>query len=104
MYDEIITLISKKNTEKLDKYGDPVIEETRRDIFAECRSIGMKEFYQAQTSGFKPEIAFKIADYLEYQNEEELIYNGFRYKILRTFRKNTELELTCYGGVRDVGA
>lgn len=74
-------------------------------IFAEIKSIGMKEFYQAQTAGSKPEIKFIITDYMDYQGQEYLIHDNIRYKVLRTYRTgNNELEITCYGGVRDVRA
>lgn len=46
-----------------------------------------------------PELKFAIADYLDYDNEQELIYNDKRYKVLRTYRTGTELEITVYGGV-----
>lgn len=86
-----------------DKYGDPALKEERSDpVYAEIKSIGQNEFYQAQTAGKKPEIKFKITDYMDYQGQRYLIYNGVRYSILRTFRTNgNELEITCYGGVRD---
>ena len=43
-----------------------------------------------------------ISDYLEYSGQQYLIHEGMRYKILRTYRKTgNELEITCYGGVRD---
>ena len=47
MYDSIITLIAETNT--VDEYGDTVTVETERTIFAEVKSIGQTEFYQAWT-------------------------------------------------------
>lgn len=104
VYDEIIYFCHHKPENGKDDYGDPVIKEIKtREIFAEQRSITQTEFYQAQTAGSKPEIKFAIPDYLEYNGQQYLIHENTRYKILRTYRKNNnELEITCYGGVRDV--
>ena len=89
-----------------DPYGDPDTELKLSDaVFAELRSIGQSEFYQAQTAGQRPEIKFKITDYMDYQGQRYLIHEGVRYSILRTYRTgNNELEITCYGGVRDAAA
>lgn len=103
MYDDVVYFSSFEDGTEKDQFGDPVQTEKRSEpIFAELKSIGQTEFYQAQTNDKKPEIKFKIADYLDYQNQKYLIHDGIRYKILRTFRtESNELEITCYGGVRD---
>ena len=99
MFNEVIYLLSTKiNTNEV---GDSIetIEKSMR--FAKVKSIGQSEFYKAQAQGLKPEIKFVLADYLDYDNQEELVYNNFRYKILRTYRTDrNEIEITCYGGVR----
>ena len=102
MYDSIITLIAETNT--VDEYGDTVTVETERTIFAEVKSIGQNEFYQAQTVGLKPEIKFVIADFADYQNEKKLKYQPFGgteevYTILRTFRTRYNLEIVCKRGI-----
>ena len=105
MYNEIIYLVSKVETEKVDEYGDAVIEEKLARRFAKLNSIGQSEFYQAQTAGHKPEMKLELADYLDYDNQEEVIFNNVRYKVLRTYRTvSNSIELTLYGGVRDVSA
>lgn len=80
----------------VDEYGDPVLTETTREVFAAQRSIGQKEFYQAQAVGLQPELKFVLADYLEYENEQLVEHNGQRYRVLRTYRTGQELELTVY--------
>jgi SPP1 family predicted phage head-tail adaptor len=103
MYDAVIKLISESRT--VDAYGDTITTETERSVFAEIKSIGQSEFYQAQAVGLKPEIKFVLADYLDYQNEKKLRYQGFNeaaeeeYAILRTYRNNNLLELVCKRGV-----
>lgn len=102
MYDSIITLITETNT--VDEYGDTVTVETERTIFAEVKSIGQTEFYQAQAVGLKPEIKFLIADFADYQNEKKLKYTPFGgtediYTVLRTYRTKNQLEIVCKRGI-----
>lgn len=91
---EVLTLIS--STEITDVWGDPIIQETHRDVFCTVNSIGTKEFYQASSNGMKPEIKFLLADYLDYKDEKRIEYNCIRYKVLRTYRNGQQLEITCY--------
>lgn len=105
MYNETIYLAREVETGEVDEYGDAVMELETVQLFAEQKSIGQKEFYQAQTDGMKPEIKFVIPDYLDYHDEPFVIHAETRYKVLRTYRnERNELEVTCYGGVRDVSA
>lgn len=102
MFDDTIILVSETDT--VDEYGDTVSTTTERQIFAEVKSIGQTEFYQAQAVGLKPEIKFVIADFADYQNEKVLKYTPFNgteelYTILRTFRTNNRLEIVCKRGI-----
>lgn len=97
---EVLTLI--KQTQGVDDYGDPVITETTSEVFAELGSIGQKEFYQAHAVGLQPELKFVLADYLDYDGEPMVEHNGQRYRVLRTYRKGQELELTVYREVNPV--
>lgn len=94
MMTDVIRLIGY--TQTVDEYGDPIRVETSREIFATPRSIGMREFYQAAATGLKPELAFVLTDYLDYQGEEIVEHEGTRYRVLRTYRTGQELELTVY--------
>jgi SPP1 family predicted phage head-tail adaptor len=98
MYNEVIYLLSVTRT--TNDIGDTIETPKSEMRFAKIKSIGQSEFYQAQAQGLKPEIKFELADYLDYNNQEEVVYNGFRYKVLRTFRAGNKLELVCYGGIR----
>jgi SPP1 family predicted phage head-tail adaptor len=92
MYNDVITLLTI--TETVNEIGDTIPSEARKDVFAEVRSIGMKETYEAMSVGLKPEMTFVIADYYDYEDQEDIEYNGKRYKVLRTYRKGTnELEI-----------
>ena len=98
---EVLTLVRFDTTS--DEYGDPVITEIHRDVFAEQMSIGQKEFYQAHAVGLLPEVKFKLADYLDYENEPCVDHTGQRYRVLRTYRTGQELELVCYREVNPDG-
>lgn len=68
---------------------------SRREVFAELRSVGQSEFYQAQTTNYRPEIKFVLADYLDYEGEAVAIFDGQVYRIVRTYRSGLALELTA---------
>lgn len=102
MYNSVITLISEART--VDDYGDIVSVGTSKTVFAELKSIGQSEFYQAQAVGLKPEVKFVIADYLDYNNEKKLLYTPFNgvqeeYSVIRTYRNGNELEIICNRGI-----
>ena len=99
---DVLTLIRQETT--TDEYGDPVITEIRRDVFAEQMSIGLKEFYQAHAVGLQPEVKFKLADYLDFEDERLVEHNGQRYRVLRTYRTGQELEIVCYREVNPDGS
>lgn len=100
MYNEVIYLLTTQNT--TNEVGDQIEVQEKTMRFAKLKSIGQSEFYQAQANGLKPELKFVLADCLDYEGQEEVIYNNFRYKVLRTFKPEdkNEIEIVCYGGVR----
>lgn len=67
--------------------------ETSREVLCGLRSVGMKEFYQAQAADFYPELVFVLADYLDYNGEQLVRHNGQVYNVLRTYRAGQELEI-----------
>lgn len=93
MYNDVIWLIS--TVTETNAMGDPVQTEVAREVFAQERSVGMKESYAAFAVGLKPEKTFVIADCYDYQGEQIVEHAGERYRVLRTYRKDTfELEIT----------
>lgn len=121
MYNDVIYLI--KETRTVNEYGDMVVTESERSVFAQVKSIGQSEFYQAAAVGLKPEIKFVIADFLDYDEEKKLRYTPYPpeinpaenlapgenvnpsntttdiYEILRTYRTGNALEIVCVRGV-----
>ena len=92
--DEVITLIQQ--TYATDEYGDPWPIERDNNVFARLASIGQKEFYQAHAVGLQPELKFILSDYLDYNGEKFVVYEGKRYRVLRTYRSGLEMELVVY--------
>lgn len=90
---DVLTLITQ--TRGVDEYGDAVINESTREVFAEVQSVGQKEFYQAQALGLQPEIKFVLADYYDYNGEKLVEWDGKRYSVLRTYSASQKLELVC---------
>lgn len=76
------------------EYDGATRVESRREVFCGFRSIGMREFYAASTTDFRPELRLILADYLDYDDETMVEYNGKLYRVLRTYRTGQELELT----------
>lgn len=102
MFDSVIKLMKETNT--VNEYGDTVQTFAERNVFAEVKSIGQSEFYQAEAVGLKPEIKFLIADFADYQNEKCLKYTPFGgteeiYTVLRTYRNKLNLEIVCKRGI-----
>lgn len=91
MCNDVIKLVAKTYT--LDAYGDVSASKTPREVFAEVRSIGMKEKYEALQAGLNPELTFVLADYYEYDDEDEVVYNDKTYRVIRTYRNGQTIEL-----------
>lgn len=98
MYSEVITLLGDV-TETIDDYGDIVTTQSEREVFARLDRIYLKEALQGMAQGFERQVRFRISDYFDYNNEEELLYEGKKFRVINTQRVGTELELNCVGGI-----
>lgn len=83
--------------------GDIISTEKFTKVYANKKSIRQTEFYQAQATGLKPELAFEIHS-IEYENQEILEYNLKKYTIIRTYDKGEFIELICQGVVNSGNA
>jgi SPP1 family predicted phage head-tail adaptor len=93
MFRDVIELL--EINEGVDADGFPTETITRKQIFANKKSIRQSEFYLARTQGLNLTNAFEIRA-IDYNNEKRLIYNNVDYNIVRTYSKNGEiLELSC---------
>lgn len=90
-YTEIIYLISQNKEE--DDIGNIIASsETSKKIFAKKQSVRISEFYSAVQAGLSPSIEFVIKK-LNYDGEEELMWNNERYSILRTVEQKTKFDI-----------
>lgn len=87
-------------TETVSAAGDIVRVPTFRSVQGFEKSVGLKEFYQGQAVGFKPEIKVVLTNWLDYHGEHRLKYTPFgmqqeiTYTIVRTYRDGDSIELT----------
>ena len=88
----------------LDEQCRPVMEESYQEVLCEVLSIGQKEFYAAHGTDFHPELKIKMTDYLDYNGEKLVDYEGLRYRVIRTYRVGTALEITLERASAEDGA
>ena len=67
---------------------------SRREVLCSLRSVGHAEFYEANATDYRPELKFVLADYLDYEGETLVKYEGALYQVIRTYRDGHELEIT----------
>lgn len=77
------------------------ITETEVPII-KVEDVYAKEFYEANEQGHKPSLRLRVSA-LNYSNQEELIYLGITYSIIRTQETTAdELILVCERKVKNV--
>ena len=97
MLDDILELINI--TYSQNSIGDTLENKTYTEIFGKRKSIKQSEFYQAQATGLKPEIAFEVYSF-EYNDEKYVRYNNKEYKVLRTYQNSIDtIEIVLEGVV-----
>lgn len=90
---DVLTLITETNTPR-GVYDTPT--ESQRTVYCTIRSVGMTERYLSLSHGLNPEIVFVLAHAFEYQDEERCIFNSVEYRIIRTYRTESDgIELVC---------
>lgn len=88
------------NVAYVDEYGDTVNNITYKQVWAEKRSVGCKEFYQASTLGIQPRYVFVINATEWLEPCKRIRYNGKLYDIVRTYEKAEDyFEITVAGDV-----
>lgn len=98
MYSDVVILLGDIK-ETINEYGDTVVEQEKREVFARLDRVYLKEALQGMAQGFERQTRFRLSDYYDYNNEEELLYEEKKFKIINTQRIGNELELNCIGGV-----
>ena len=93
-YQELISLVTK--TTSVNAQGDTIPAKVLRVVYANKKSIRQSEFYQAASTGLRPQLMFEIRS-VEYQNEDELVYGTDTFRIIRTYDKGEIIELIAGG-------
>jgi len=99
-------LILIQTEEGENELGDPIIIRTEKPVLCDVLSVGRSEHYQAAAHGLKPELVFVVSKW-DYQGEKEVVFDGERYNVLRTYEPKKSkglgdfetLELVCEGVV-----
>ncbi|OBZ13339.1 phage head closure protein [Bacillus sp. FJAT-26390] len=94
MWRDVVGLI--KVTKQKNELGERVpVDGVPREAFANVKSVGSREFYQAFVAGVKPEIIVELIK-AEYDGEEKVKLEGTTYHVIRAYSKGGDkIELTC---------
>lgn len=72
-----------------------VIDPVEIPVLCDLRSVGRNEFYSAATAGIAPQMVFVMHPY-EYSGEQQVVFEGVRYQVIRTYSEHDEeIELIC---------
>ncbi len=91
MYFKSVGYLMKKNT-TFDSKNRPKVSYTETLFYCNEKSIGQSEFYQSAAVGFKPEIKLE-SKLIDLTDVTHIRYNNVIYKILRTYKKEDNIEL-----------
>ncbi len=79
----------------VNSVGDSIASETRRTVYCEFQSIGLKRKIDALATGLNVEFKLILKDIAEYENESIVEYGGTRYNVKNVFIRDDQLvELT----------
>lgn len=104
-------LILIQTGEGENELGDPIIIRTEKPVLCDVLSVGRSEHYQAAAHGLKPELVFVVSRW-DYEGEKEVVFEGKRYNVLRTYEPKQSkgfadyetVELVCEGVINRAGA
>jgi hypothetical protein len=94
----LISCATEADATDTNERGFPVQvgDEMKDTVYANIKSVGYREFYEAQKAGYTAEMKFEIFCE-EYDGQKIAVHDGQRYKVLRTYRdpdKPDLIELT----------
>ena len=88
--DDVLTLVKETPAATLDAYGQETFTETTRTIYCKVTSASRTEYFEARQTGLEPEFVFKTNP-ANYDGERIAEYNGIRYAIYRTYRRDADV-------------
>ena len=75
--------------------GDSIATETKRDVFVEFQSIGLKRKIDALATGLNVEFKLLLKDIAEYNDEKYIEYKDVRYNVKNVYIRDDQIvELT----------
>ena len=87
---ELISVVYTSN-----EIGDTIEVASFRQVYVNKKSVRQSEYYQAMSTGLKPEIMLEVRT-IDYEDEKEIKFNDRKYRIIRAYDKNGEItELVC---------
>ena len=96
-FDDAVVLVTL--IQDFDAIGNPINTQKLDEVLCKVESVTRNEFYQAVavSNDLKPELTIVVHSY-EYDNQQQVIYNGRKYNVWRTFKRSLEeTELICIG-------
>ncbi len=85
---DVITL--RSISIEVDAYGVPQQSVNETDVYARVESVSAAEYFDGGQNGLKPEYRFLVSAW-EFNDEEELSYQGKLYSVYRTYRRSLDL-------------
>lgn len=83
------TLYLLSTTYENNKYGVPVAQTKKNEVFCDRQSISRSEFFNAGRNGLNPQFVFTVFKG-EYQGETICEYDGNTYSIYRTYETDDD--------------
>lgn len=95
MFDYELTLVGGVVYEKDENGNIYATEKSQTNVLCDLKSVTRSEYYSAANAGLNPTHVFEINGF-EYNGEQEVIFNGETFAVIRTYRTKSEsIELTC---------
>lgn len=92
-----VCMLIKETKNGRDRYGNPQIIRTEREVMCQAYSVNRSEFYSAANAGLNPQVVIRLSDYLEYDGEKLVEYEGELYSVIRTYRDRGSMHQQAFG-------
>lgn len=69
-------------------------EEVQKMCYVRVNSVSRNEYYKALNNDLRPEYVFELSEYADYSGEKIIVYNGKRYRVIRSYVSEHSVELT----------
>jgi hypothetical protein len=97
MFSEMLILLKEQQT--IDDYGDTVTIYETKPVLARKDKTYISQKIDAGAKGQEIQLKFTLADYLDYEGEEEVMWSGKKYQVMSGDSGSREIQLVLYGGV-----